>query len=137
MRAVIRLLPAAAWMGAIFYLSSRTGDDMSGWLSQFQRFIPFMEGLDWGHFLAYFILSLTYAWAFGSVKLNWNHKLIVVLLCALYGITDEYHQSFVPGRAPDIMDLRNDAIGAALAMLCITIPFIRSRFESLKAAKYY
>ncbi|SFL48490.1 VanZ like family protein [Paenibacillus sp. 1_12] len=137
MRIVTRLLPAVLWMGAIFYLSARTGDDMGGWLIQFQRFIPFMEGLDWGHFLAYFILSITYAWAFGKHKLNWGHKCIVVLLCTLYGITDEFHQSFVPGRAPDVMDIRNDAIGAALAMLFISIPIIKVPFDRWKGAKYY
>lgn len=110
---------------------------MGGWLSQIQRFIPFMEGLDWGHFLAYFILSLTYAWAFGNCKLTWFHKGSVVLLCTLYGVTDEFHQSFVPGRTPDVLDIRNDAIGAALAMLCISVPVIRVRFEKCKGAKYY
>jgi hypothetical protein len=137
MKAVVRLSPAFLWMGFIFYLSSRTGDDMGGWLSQIQRLIPSMEGLDWGHFLAYFILSITYVWAFRSRKMSWSYKIIAVLLCTLYGITDEYHQSFVPGRTPDVMDLRNDAIGASLAMLFISIPFIRARFESWKAAKYY
>jgi VanZ family protein len=137
MKNVVRLLPAVAWMGVIFYLSSRTGDDMGGWLSQIQRFIPFMEGLDWGHFLAYFILSLTYAWGFRKSKLTWGRKAIVVLLCVLYGVTDEYHQSFVPGRMPDMMDLRNDGIGAALAMLFVSLPVVRVRFESMKGAKYY
>jgi VanZ family protein len=137
MRITVRFLPTLLWMLAIFYLSARTGDDMGGWLSQFQRFIPFMEGLDWGHFLAYFILSLTYAWAFGIHRLTWVIKLAVVLLCTLYGVTDEIHQSFVPGRTPDVMDIRNDAIGAALAMLFVTIPSIRIRFERWKGAKYY
>lgn len=136
MKAVVRLLPAVLWMGAIFYLSARTGDDMGGWLGQIKQLIPFMESLDWGHFLAYFILSITYAWAFrGNITLG--RKAIIVLLCALYGITDEFHQIFVPGRMPDVKDLVNDTIGAALAMLFISIPFVRARFKSWKGAKYY
>lgn len=136
MKAVVRLLPAVLWMGAIFYLSARTGDDMGGWLGQIKQLIPFMENLDWGHFLAYFILSITYAWAFrGNITLG--RKAIIVFLCALYGITDEFHQIFVPGRMPDVKDLVNDTTGAALAMLFISIPFVRARFESWKGAKYY
>jgi VanZ family protein len=30
----------------------------------------------------------------------------------LYGLSDEWHQSFVPGRTPDVWDLVVDAIGA-------------------------
>lgn len=35
-----------------------------------------------------------------------------VLVCALYGVTDEWHQSFVPGRTAEARDLVADAIGA-------------------------
>jgi VanZ family protein len=54
-------------------------------------------------------------------------SLIVVLLCILYGMTDEYHQSFIAGRTPDLLDIRNDTIGALLAMIFVRIPFIRNR----------
>jgi VanZ family protein len=116
-------------MGIIFYLSSQTGDDVGGWLSVFQQLFPFMQGFDWGHFVTYFILALTYAWALRRNGLTWGKKVLVVLLCTLYGITDEYHQSFIPNRSPDVADLRNDAIGAALAMLAVTIPAVRKLFE--------
>jgi len=52
---------------------------------------------------------------------------IVVILCVLYGISDEYHQSFVPGRSPDLLDIRNDTIGAVLAMIVVRAPVIRNR----------
>jgi VanZ family protein len=32
-----------------------------------------------------------------------------------YGVTDEWHQSFVPGRSADAIDLVADAVGAGLA----------------------
>jgi VanZ family protein len=137
MRRLGRWLPSIVWMGIIYYLSSQTGDDLGGWLSQIQRLIPFMEGFDWGHFVSYFLLALTFAWALERRNLSWGHKALVVLFCVLYGITDEFHQSFIPGRTPDVMDLRNDAIGAALAMLFVTIPAIRHRFEQRAGAKYY
>jgi VanZ family protein len=136
MKALVRLLPAVLWMGAIFYLSSRTADDMGGWLSEIQKLIPFMESLDWGHFLAYFILAITYAWAFRVDITLWD-KVVIVGLCVLYGITDELHQIVVPGRMPDMKDLVNDAIGASLAMLFISIPLVRACLRSWKCAKYY
>jgi VanZ family protein len=45
-------------------------------------------------------------------------------LCILYAITDEYHQSFVPGRSPRGMDVGIDALGAVLGLLPA---FIRPR----------
>ncbi len=35
-----------------------------------------------------------------------------VLVSALYGLTDEWHQSFVPGRSPEARDLVADTVGA-------------------------
>lgn len=34
----------------------------------------------------------------------------------VYGITDEWHQSFVPGRTTDLRDVLADSAGAALAL---------------------
>src|SRR5690606_15800676 len=38
----------------------------------------------------------------------------LALLAVLYGISDEIHQSFVPGRFPDLWDLVADSAGALL-----------------------
>lgn len=136
MNMIVRWLPSVLWMAVIFYLSSRTGDDLGGWLDEIRQIIPAMEGFDWGHFVSYFILAWTYLWALRPKRLTVLAKLAVVLLCVLYGLTDEFHQSFVPGRSPDVMDIRNDAIGAALAMLALSLPFLRRAYERL-CAKYY
>lgn len=56
-----------------------------------------------------------------------------VLCCILYGLSDEFHQSFVPGRTPDAMDLVADAAGAALgagALLLLKAVWLRTRTES-------
>ena len=124
-RSWLRWLPAPLWMGVIFWLSSRTGDQLGGIMPWFQKFLPFMQSFDWGHFVAYFILALLLAYGFGARALRWRVRLLIVLLCVLYGISDEYHQSFVDGRTPDANDVRNDGIGAMLAMLALSVPFIR------------
>ena len=36
-----------------------------------------------------------------------------IVLTITYGVSDEWHQSFVPGRTPDSIDLIVDGIGAA------------------------
>lgn len=43
-----------------------------------------------------------------------------VLIVSLYGATDEYHQSFVPGRSPDVRDWMADTAAAVIvaAALC-------------------
>lgn len=39
-----------------------------------------------------------------------------LLVAVLYGISDEIHQYFVPGRSPDPLDVAADALGAAIAV---------------------
>jgi hypothetical protein len=114
--------PPVAVMAAIFYFSSRTGDQLNTLLPFFQELIPGMQGFDWGHFVAYFILGLTFLWAVSGERPGWKAMVLAVLLCLLYGMTDEYHQRFVAGRMSDWKDLRNDGIGATIAMLLVSLP---------------
>jgi VanZ family protein len=39
---------------------------------------------------------------------------LAALVAAAYGLTDEVHQMFVPGRSPDVRDWLADALGAML-----------------------
>ena len=43
--------------------------------------------------------------------------LLAFVLAVSYGLTDEFHQSFVPGRTPELRDLAADALGAAAGAL--------------------
>ncbi|TMV46103.1 hypothetical protein FE783_27150 [Paenibacillus mesophilus] len=130
MNRLLRFLPAIVWMAVIFYMSHQTDNDLGTLLPFFQQWFPWMTSFDWGHFIVYFVLAVTFYWALLPRSSTWSGKALVVLLCLLYGVTDEYHQSFVPGRSPDVLDLRNDAIGAALAMLALSIPFVDRLFKS-------
>jgi VanZ family protein len=50
-----------------------------------------------------------------------------------YGVLDEFHQSFVPGRSPDIFDVLADVLGASLFLL--TLWFWKSRRQRASQAR--
>ncbi|QHT61878.1 VanZ family protein [Paenibacillus lycopersici] len=130
-RRSLALLPSVLTMAAIFWLSSRTGDELNTVLPWLQKLFPSMADFNWGHFVAYFALALAYAYGFGRRAERLSAKAAVVLLCLAYGLTDEYHQSFVAGRSPDFEDLLHDGIGAALAMLLLTFPPVIKQWRRL------
>ena len=64
------------------------------------------------HFLEFAILGFLLARGLG-VGRGKAHLFLPWLLAVLYGIADEYHQSFVEGRVPSPFDVLADALGAA------------------------
>ncbi len=44
-------------------------------------------------------------------------SLSAIAITVIYGLTDEVHQSFVPGREMDILDLAADAAGACMVQV--------------------
>ncbi|CAM3356277.1 VanZ family protein [Paenibacillus lupini] len=128
---LIRFIPAVLWMAVIFGFSSRTGDEMNTMLPFFQRFFPSMSSFDWGHFLAYFLLAVTFDYAIGAKGDRILYKCLIVIGCGLYGVTDEFHQSFVGGRMTDVLDIRNDMIGAAVWVILAAYPRIKRRWRKV------
>lgn len=45
----------------------------------------------------------------------------VVVLAGLYGLTDEFHQRYVPGRTPDLRDVLADVIGAGVVVVALVV----------------
>lgn len=96
--------PVALWAGAIFAASSRSDTGALG------------RAPDWlTHGLAYATLSLLLCRAlcggFGA-PLSWRVAALSTALATLYGVSDEFHQSFVPGREPSGADVAKDLLGA-------------------------
>lgn len=127
----LRWIPAVLWMSVIYYLSSRTGDEINTLLPFFQQYLPFIQDFNWGHFVSYFVLAITFDFAFGRKSARWSYKFLIVVLCTLYGVTDEIHQYYVGGRMMDVYDVRNDFIGAALWVLLIKIPFLHQIWKKV------
>lgn len=125
LRSIIRFGPAVVWMAVIFYLSHRPGGELSSYLPFFQRFFPQLTSFNAGHYVAYFVLAVAIYWALGPRYANWKGRLAAVVLSVLYGVTDEFHQMFVPDRTADWLDIRNDFIGALAAMILASVPPFR------------
>jgi VanZ family protein len=69
------------------------------------------------HAGAYGLMALL-AISFFKYQLNRFSVALTVafIFCALYGVTDEWHQSFVEGRQADVLDWLADCFGALLAL---------------------
>lgn len=56
-----------------------------------------------------------------------------MLVGVLYAASDEFHQSFVPGRGPSIVDVGIDSLGVLTGILAVLI--IISIYRALKSDK--
>lgn len=116
-------LPLIAWAGVIFALSHTSGATLNTTVTTVEetsQFIPlalltqeFTHIVQYGMLaaLAYRLLAsyqtLPRMWTLGGA--------LIFAVC--YGVTDEFHQMFVPGRSATLGDLALDTIGAALGLV--------------------
>ena len=76
------------------------------------------------HFIEYSIFSVLLFFALLNSNKNFLRKnvlLISLLIGASFGIIDELHQKFIPGRTADILDFTADFVGVALIQVCFWI----------------
>ncbi len=101
--------PAVVIMAVIFALSSRT----AGELPDFGSWDYAVKKT--GHILGYGLLGLA-CWR--GLRMDRRRLLSAWVLAVIYAASDEFHQSFVAGRHPSIVDvLLFDGGGAALALV--------------------
>lgn len=70
-----------------------------------------------GHSIGYAMLAgvLLRALAGGRLQgVTWKRVLATIALSTLYGVTDEFHQLFVPGRSADPYDVLADCVGSTI-----------------------
>ena len=91
-----RWLLLVAYMGFIFYLSHQPTLPLPPLFPNADKLL---------HFGAYAVLGFLFAWASG-LGVFWS-----VIFASLYGISDEFHQSFVPGREVSALDWLADSLG--------------------------
>ncbi len=104
-----RWLPAIVLMTAIFLFSSTPSSGLPDY-GFWDRLVK--KG---GHVIGYALLALSYwYWLRFDPKKGW----LAWLLAVLFAATDEFHQSFTPGRHPSPLDVViYDNLGALLAVL--------------------
>jgi len=98
--------PVIIWMGVIFFFSGLP--DLNSGL-KYDFFLRKMA-----HITEYFILTFLFYRAFkGSFAINNLLYFFAypAFLSVIYAISDEFHQSFVPGRTCCIRDVLIDTIG--------------------------
>lgn len=105
---ILKWIPALTMMGVIFWVSAQPGSEL--------------PSFDWadrivkksGHVVGYAMLALSYWYGLG---MKCEHRWLAWVLAVLFAVTDEFHQSFVPGRNASVWDvLIFDNLGALLAM---------------------
>jgi len=118
---ILFLLCALGWAGVIFYLSSQSGADIPPmFVGEDKLLHAFIFGI-----LGFFTLGAMKTTAYGYRPFQpW----LAVLLVTVYGVLDEFHQHFVPGRSPDIFDVMADAAGAMLGVWLL-YSFIMRRLQ--------
>jgi VanZ family protein len=103
------LVCALGWAAVIFCLSQIPGADVP----------PVFFGMDkLLHAGVYGILGFLVLGALsGTVQVRpIPRPWLAVLMVVAYGVLDEFHQHFVPGRTPDILDVMADAAGGMLGV---------------------
>lgn len=103
--------PPLLWMALIYFLSSQpTLPSLSDSLLD--------SLLKYGaHFFEYAVLALLW---YRAIYSRFPHPKILPLafiIVVIYALSDEFHQSFVPGRSATWQDVAVDVLGGASALL--------------------
>ncbi len=113
-------LPVLVYMAAIYYVSSLPDAPLPSGMSDKS-----------GHLLAYSGLGIVVARAFAGGlgrRMGLGLAALAVVVTVAYGVSDEWHQAFVPGRTSDVYDVLADATGAIVgAAVCWMLGLIPPR----------
>lgn len=105
--------PAVLWAVVLFLLSAWPDGPGREWL-------PWLPGKDK---IAHVVLYSVFGGTLAHVRRYSSFPVSAVLVIAVglvYGLTDEWHQSFVPGRDPSLWDWVADAVGVIVGYGIVT-----------------
>lgn len=91
---------------AVFWASSHSrlaAPEFTSWMENFDKLV---------HFSVYGLLATLTLRVTRGRSAPW----VALVVVSLFGVSDEWHQSFVPGRASSAADWVADTLGAALAV---------------------
>lgn len=105
----------AAWVGFLFYMSSQSPPEPRPTSTILRAWYMNLR-----HAPAYGLLATLILWSLARRGEPWASDRLrivwAVALTTLYGVSDEIHQSFVPGRDASVLDLITDLVGALFAL---------------------
>jgi VanZ family protein len=110
--AVISWIITLCYMGSIFFISSKSNIDIPALTINFDKVL---------HACAYMVLAFLSYISLNKSGINKYAFIIALLFASIYGITDEFHQSFVPGRDSSIGDVIADFSGAMIGCIGATL----------------
>ena len=128
-RLYILWLPPILWAGIIFAASTSamSADTTGQWLHAILPASITPSLFDTIHFavrkashvIEYAIFGVLLFRAIRGDRTGWSWRwaLAAIAIAALYAVTDEWHQSFVPSRTPSGWDVLIDATGATLGQV--------------------
>lgn len=105
----------AAWAAFIFVLSSIPGQSMPH--VAILRFDKLDHAVVYAVFGGLCFLAIRRTWPLSSARLVG----LAALVAVLYGLSDEFHQLFVPGRSAEIYDAIADGVGGLVGATVVSI----------------
>ena len=115
-----------AWIAVIYWLSSMP--DLS--TVEEARWLSIASNL--AHIPLYGVLTFFVLKTFSVPAPTWNVYALGFVLAAVYGVLDEWHQSFVPGRVGSSADVMVD-VSSACGVLVAYYLWTRRRRKSSRA----
>jgi len=107
-----RLLPAAIWMGLVFYLSSVPELELQGEWSIYDFALRKLA-----HVFEYTVLYLLVFWGWRPYLTRSQNLKLSLVIALIYAAVDEFHQSLVPTRDGKLTDVLIDSSGIAIGVI--------------------
>ncbi len=148
---IVRYATLTVFVMVFIYAMSAQNGETSGALSNgflasaigqaVERLLPRLSsqgaGYDirkYAHMFEYLCLGISSSLLMWELWVNRRDRralppLAALLLCFLYACTDEWHQSFVPGRAGVFSDVLIDSAGSTLGICAISLTKLAKRLD--------
>jgi VanZ family protein len=107
---LLRWAPAAAIAFVIFGLSHQSRPPGAGLAPDYV-----------GHFVEYSVFTFAVVWGVSNCLrlISFRRLFVSWLFVAFYAFSDEFHQSFIPGRHPSLSDVIVDIIAATTVVVIL------------------